>query len=66
MAVGLYDVRLRDPQGKEYSTTFATTKEAEEFERGEKVACDRGAWSDPRRALRPFTTVAEEWLSGCK
>ena len=38
----VYDVRLRDDSGKEYSKTFRTKKQAEAFEIAERAACIRG------------------------
>ena len=38
----VYDVRLRDTDGKEYSKTFLTKREAEAFESSERTARNRG------------------------
>jgi integrase len=59
----VYDVRLRDPDGDEYSRTFATKRAAEDFEAAEKAARRHGAWIDPRLASKPLVAVAEEWLA---
>jgi integrase len=59
----VYDVRLRDPEGKEYSRTFDTKKQAEAYEDAERVARRKGAWVDPRGAELTFETVANAWLS---
>jgi integrase len=58
----VYEVRLRDPVGKEYSRTFETKREAQAFEQSEKVARRGGAWVDPRRAEFTFEVVATTWL----
>jgi integrase len=58
----VYDVRLRDPQGKVYNRTFASKREAEKFETTERAGRMQGAWLDPRRSARPLRVVAEEWL----
>jgi hypothetical protein len=57
-----YDVRLRDPAGKEYSRTFRTRKEAERFAALQRADHARGNWTDPRRANDKFCDVASEWL----
>jgi integrase len=59
----VYDVRLRDDNGREYSKTFLTKREAEAFEAAERVARDRGSWVDPRLAAIRVTDVAERWLT---
>jgi integrase len=58
----VYDVRLRDPNGKEYCRTFETKGEAEDFEDDERGARRHGTWVDPRNAARPFSSVADDWL----
>src|SRR4030081_779252 len=58
----VYDVRLRDPAGKEYSRTFLTKKEAEAFEAAKITARNRGTWIDPRRASLTVSEVARRWL----
>jgi integrase len=59
----VYDVRLRDPGGKEYARTFETRKAAEAFEASEKTARNRGTWVDPRDGNRLFPDVADAWLA---
>jgi integrase len=56
-----YDVRLRDPNGRLYTRTFATRKEAERYERAELASRDRGGWIDPRQASRTLADVATQW-----
>jgi integrase len=58
----VYDVRLRDATGKEYSRTFRTRKEAEQFESTQRADRARGTWIDPRRSSDRFGDVAEEWM----
>ena len=58
----VYDVRLRDHSGKEYSKTFRTKKEAEAFEIAERAARLRGVWVDPRLAATRVVDVADRWL----
>lgn len=57
-----YDVRLRDPAGKEYCRTFRTLREARDFEDSERASKARGGWIDPRLASTPFGDVATAWL----
>jgi integrase len=59
----VYDVRLRDDKGKEYSKTFLTKREAEAYEVAERSARNRGAWIDPRLASARVADVAERWLA---
>ncbi len=58
----VYDVRLRDPLGREYSRTFPTKKAAQQFEHVERADRARGGWIDPRRSSVRFRDVAEEWM----
>jgi hypothetical protein len=58
----VYDVRLRDPSGKEYSRTFLTKREAEAFEAAEITARNRGTWIDPRSANLTVSEVSRRWL----
>jgi len=58
----VYDSRLRDPEGKERWRTFATKREAVDFEAQERNARNRGMWVDHRRAKGLFADVAAEWL----
>lgn len=58
----VYDVRLRDHNGREYSTTFPTKREAEEFEAGERTDRRRGEWLDPRLARTRLDELADAWL----
>ena len=60
----VYDVRLRDDDGIEYSKTFLTKREAQEFEAAERTDRRRGEWIDPRlrahpaeRACRPLARL---------
>ena len=58
----VYDVRLRDHSGNEYSKTFLTKKEAEAFEAAERTARNRGVWVDPRLSAVRVSDVAKRWL----
>lgn len=57
-----YDVRLRDRQGRTYTTTFRTKREAEAFEDQERTDQRRGAWVDPRHQALTFGELADRWL----
>lgn len=57
-----YDVRLRDPAGKEYSRTFRTLRAARDYEDAERVSKARGGWIDPRHASILFEDWAQQWL----
>lgn len=58
-----YEVRLRGPDGRERSRTFRTRKEAEHYERDQRVALDKGNWIDPRLATLTFRSYAERWMA---
>ena len=58
----VYDVRLRDPAGREYGRTFDTKKAAQDFEAAERTARRRGAWVDPRFAEISVEDVVRRWL----
>lgn len=58
----VYEVRLRDPGGREYSRTFTTRRAAELFQAKERTDRSQGAWIDPRKAETTFGEVAKAWL----
>ena len=60
----VYDVRLRDPDGRGYKRTFRTKREAEAFEAAERTDRARGAWIDPRKAATTFAELGTRWLNG--
>ncbi len=55
---GRYQVRYRDPGGRERSRTFRRLKDAQRYAREVEVDKDRGSWSDPRAGKITF----EKWL----
>jgi integrase len=59
----VYDVRLRDPNGRVYNRTFETKKEALAFEAAERASRNRGAWVDPRHAEVAFSDLAARWMA---
>ena len=58
----IYDVRLRDDDGREYSKTLLTKREAEEFEAAERTDRRRGERIDPRLARTRLSELADHWL----
>ena len=56
-----YEVRLRDPNGRERSRTFRTERAARAFEAEQRSAMNRGGWIDPQASATPFTEVAKAW-----
>lgn len=59
----VYDVRLRDPNGKQYNRTFSTRKAAEAFEGDQLAARRHGSWIDPRHATPTVAQLGAEWLT---
>lgn len=57
-----WDVKLRDPQGRQYSRTFRTKKEAVAYEANEIASHNRGTWVDPRNTEMCFRDLAQRWL----
>ena len=58
----VYDVRLRDPMGRNYKRTFRTKKEAEYFAAKERVEQGQGTWVDPREGRVLLAEYATAWL----
>jgi len=58
----VYDVRLRDPMGRNYKRTFRTKKEAEDFVASERVAQRQGTWVDSREGKVLLSEYASTWL----
>lgn len=57
-----YDVRLRTPDGRQYSRSFRSRRDAETFAREQLSAQQRGAWLHPGGASTLFGEWADEWL----
>lgn len=57
-----WDVKLRDPQGRQYSRTFRTKKEAAAYEAKEITSLNQGTWVDPRNTEMCFRDLAQRWL----
>jgi integrase len=60
-----YEVRLRRPDGREYSKTFRTRREAKNFEASERATRANGSWVDPTAGRVTFDEWANEWLATC-
>jgi len=58
----VYDVRLRDPLGRQYKRTFRTKREAESFMVQERAEQDRGTWVDPRQGRVTLADYSKTWL----
>lgn len=57
-----YQVKLRRPDGTQYSRTFRTKKEAEAFENEEINSMRHGSWIDLRRSSATFGDLVEDWI----
>ena len=57
-----WDARLYRPDGRQYSKTFRTRKEAEQFQATERADRARGTWIDPTAGQITFDEWAEEWF----
>jgi site-specific recombinase XerD len=57
-----YQVKLRTPEGKQYSRTFRTRKEAQQFQVSEIAAMSRGTWLNEQVCNITFQELAERWL----
>jgi integrase len=58
----VYDVKLRDPNGRHYTRTFETKKAAQDYEASERVDQARGLWSDSSMGRMTFSELAKNWL----
>jgi integrase len=57
-----YDVRYRDPSGKQRKRTFRTAREAERFARKIEVEKESGGYVDPNAGRTTFADYADSWL----
>lgn len=58
----VYEVRLRDPRGREYSRSFRTRREAAAYEAQQRADRSRGSWIDPRGGKLTLKAFAELWM----
>lgn len=59
----VYDVRLRDANGKPYKTTFDRLADARKFEAEETAKKVGGSLAVPARGRRTVAQLAESWLA---
>jgi len=57
-------VRHRGPDGKERAKTFKRKIDAENWERSQDTAKQRGTWVDPSLAKQSFAAYVETWMRG--
>jgi integrase len=57
-----YEVKLRFAGGRQYSRSFRTRREAEDFVARERSAHLQGTWLDPDAGKVTFAKYAETWL----
>jgi len=58
----VYDVRYRGPDGRQFSRTFLTKRDALEFEAQQRSAKSHGTWIDPRGSKITMRELGQEWL----
>jgi integrase len=58
-----YEVRMRGPDGREFSRTFRTKKEAVRFEAAQRTELAAGSWVDPAAGRITFGEWADDWLA---
>ena len=58
----VYEVRLRDPRGREYSRSFRTRREAAADEAQQRADHSRGSWIDPRSGKLTLKAFAGLWM----
>lgn len=58
-----YQVKLRRPDGTQYSKTFKTKREANAFETSEEHSKQKGTWIDLRASSQTFQDLADAWIA---
>lgn len=58
-----YDVRYRDPAGRQRKKSFRTRRDAERYEREQRYELEHSSWMDPTLGRTTFAAVAEMWLA---
>jgi len=58
-----YQVKLRRPDGTQYSKTFKTKREANAFETSEEHSKQKGTWIDLRASSQTFKDLADSWIA---
>jgi integrase len=59
-----YRVKLRDPNGQQFSKTFKTKAEASSYQVTQVNAMQRGSWVDIRRTSITFKQLSDDWING--
>ena len=57
-----YDVRLRAPDGQQFTRSFRTRRDADAFERDQLSTLQRGTWIDPSGGAMLFGDWVDEWM----
>jgi integrase len=60
---GRWQVRYRDPAGRQQSRMFATRGDAARFLSGIRTDLDRGDWIDPRAGRQTLKDYVDHWLA---
>ncbi|MCO5317219.1 MAG: site-specific integrase [Microthrixaceae bacterium] len=58
-----YDVRYRDPAGKQRTRTFKRRKDAERYASTTEADLARGSWIDPNAGREVFRDYSERWVA---
>lgn len=58
-----WEVRVRQPDGRQFGRTFTTRNAAEKWERDQLTSLDTGEWTDPRAGRVTLAQVAPQFLS---
>ena len=58
-----YDVKLRAPSGRQYTKSFRTRKQAEDYIANERASQIRGTWIDPDAGKVRLDIYSATWLS---
>ena len=58
---GKWFVRFRTPDGKNRQKTFTQKKDAERFDREQRMAIERGTWTDPSGAKLKVSELFEQY-----
>lgn len=57
-----YDVRLRGPDGQQFTRSFRTRRDADAFARDQLSTLQRGTWIDPSGGAMLFGDWIDEWM----
>ena len=62
-ATGKWFVRFRTPDGKNSQRTFSQKKDAERFDREQRIAIERGTWTNPQDAKVKLSALFEQYAT---